>query len=123
MAEARHLSDFEEMKHPSISMVPKETLQASKKRKNKRRIYYVISYMALFVLTFFSILTVVHMQNTVTKTSTAIVTQQHENATLGEKLEELQQEKSELSRADRIMKIAKESGLVVNDNNLRKVVK
>ena len=123
MAEARHLSDFEEMKHPSISMVPKETLQASKKRKNKKRIYYVISYMALFVLTFFSILTVVHMQNTVTKTSTAIVTQQHKNATLGEKVEELQQEKSELSRADRIMKIAKESGLVVNDNNLRKVVK
>lgn len=123
MAEARNLSDFEEIKHPSISVVPDEALKSAQKHKQKRKHIYFFSYIILAICTFASIILVVHMQNTVTKTSTAIVTQQHANATIKEKVEELTQEKSELSRADRVMKIGKEAGLVINDNNLRNVTK
>lgn len=126
MAEARILSDYENIDEQPISVVKhdQEPPKPEKKPKAlKTSVFHFLMYVIVGFLTFASIIGVIHMQNNVTSISTTIVEQQQKNDELSTKVEELRQEKNELSRANRIMKIAKEAGLSVNDNNIRKVMK
>lgn len=126
MAEARILSDYESIDEQPISVVKhdEQPPQPQKKpRTLKTSVFHLLMYIIVGFITFGSIFSVIHMQNNVTSLSTSIMEQQQKNETLNTKVEELQQEKNELSRAERIMKIAKAAGLSVNDNNIRKVMK
>lgn len=124
MAEARILSDYEEIENQPITVVQHEQKpQDNKKRKLKTSTFYRLVYVILGLVMLVSIFFTIHMQNSLTKTSVSIMNQQQDNKKIEQRVEELRQEKNELSRADRIMTIAKEAGLVVNDNNIRKVMK
>lgn len=60
-------------------------------------------------------------RNTVSKTENEITAMQNQIAKKEDKSKQLTQEKAELSRSERVKKIAEEKGLSVNDGNLRKV--
>lgn len=63
----------------------------------------------------------IQVRNTISKTENEISALQADIVKKEEEANRLEQEKSELSRSDRIKKIADDEGLTVNDENLRKV--
>lgn len=63
----------------------------------------------------------IQLRTTISTTEKTISSIQAETETQQEEAERLEQQKSELSRTDRIKEIAEEKGLTINDDNLRKV--
>ncbi|MEY8446555.1 cell division protein FtsL [Enterococcus ratti] len=74
----------------------------------------ILSVIALCVLT-------VMLRTNISGVEKAITTIQAEITEKNQEKTSLVQEKNELSRTDRIKKIAEEKGLSINDDNLRKV--
>lgn len=95
--------------------------QSPKKRlRNVSRLEKAIGFLLLVSIIGIAIVTIQirtsinQMTNMITETQTTI--QQKEESAL-----KLEQQKNELSKADRIKDIAKKEGLSVNEGNLRKV--
>ncbi|GAA2899780.1 cell division protein FtsL [Enterococcus pseudoavium] len=63
----------------------------------------------------------VNYRNEISKTQNEITSIQTDIETKEKTATQLQQEKSELSRSDRLKEIAEKAGLSINDENLRKV--
>lgn len=124
MAEARNLSEYEETAKSYIKLVPSST-NAKKPQKThkprKRTWLYTIGYLVMGLFSFALVFTTINVENRITSVSNDIVKEQYKKADKEQELSNLKQEKNELSRVDRIMKIAKKGGLTVNDNNIRKV--
>lgn len=121
MAEARTLSDYEDATTNKITIVKKDFPPKKKKKPAYLRYSRYLAFILMAVALLTSLVRI-SMQNRISQVSEKIVQIQQKNDQLQENISELQQEKNELSRVDRIMKIAKEGGLVVNDNNIRKVM-
>lgn len=121
MAEARNLSEYEEIeKKRHIKLVDKPAEPKSKPPK-KLSIIYTVGYVLMGLISLMLVFTTINVENKITSVSNAIVKIQYSNSDKETKVDNLKQEKNELSRVDRIMKIAKEGGLSVNDSNIRKV--
>lgn len=124
MAEARDLSEYEEIeKKQTIKLVDDvKTAQKPKPQTPKREnLIYTIAYILMGLVSLMLVFTTINVENKITSVSNDIVKVQYSNADKETEINNLKQEKNELSRVDRIMKIAKEGGLTVNDNNIRKV--
>jgi cell division protein FtsL len=63
----------------------------------------------------------VNYRNEISKTQNEITSIQTDIDAKEKTATQLQQEKSELSRSDRLKEIAEKAGLSINDDNLRKV--
>ncbi|MGX7203885.1 cell division protein FtsL [Enterococcus pingfangensis] len=63
----------------------------------------------------------VNYRNEISKTQNEITSIQTDIDTKEKTATQLQQEKSELSRSDRLKEVAEKAGLTINDENLRKV--
>lgn len=74
----------------------------------------------ILLLLFFAVLTV-QVSTKITRVSENITAIQQNTEMNKETISQLEQEKNELSRAERIKKIAEEAGLTANDDNVRKV--
>lgn len=122
MAEARNLPEYEE-KPKIISVVKPSTTPTQKAPKTKKKkIYYWLTAIGVLLVTFICIISLISIQNEITDISQNIVTIEQKNNDVDEEIKEMTQEENELSRVDRVMKIAKEEGLSVDDNNIRKVI-
>lgn len=125
MAEARNLPEYEE-KPKIISVVKPSTTPTHPTQKapnaKKRKIYYWLSAIGALLITFICIISLISIQNEITDISQNIVIVEQKNNDIDEEIKEMTQEENELSRVDRVMKIAKEEGLSVDDNNIRKVI-
>lgn len=122
MAEARNLPEYEE-KSKIISVVKPSTTPMQKAPKmKKKKIYYWLTAIGALLVTFICIISLISIQNEITDISQNIVTVEQKNNDVDEEIKEMTQEENELSRVDRVMKIAKEEGLSVDDNNIRKVI-
>lgn len=122
MAEARNLPEYEE-KPKIISVVKPSTTPTQKAPKTKKRkIYYWLTAIGALLVTFICIVSLISIQNEITDISQNIVMVEQKNNDIDEEIKEMTQEENELSRVDRVMKIAKEEGLSVDDNNIRKVI-
>ena len=122
MAEARNLPEYEE-KPKTISVVKPSTTPTQKAPKTKKKkIYYWLTAIGALLVTFICIISLISIQNEITDISQNIVTIEQKNNDVDEEIKEMTQEENELSRVDRVMKIAKEEGLSVDDNNIRKVI-
>ena len=122
MAEARNLPEYEE-KPKIISVVKPSTTPTQKAPKTKKKkIYYWLTAIGALLVTFICIISLISIQNEITDISQNIVTIEQKNNGVDEEIKEMTQEENELSRVDRVMKIAKEEGLSVDDNNIRKVI-
>ncbi|CAM3957275.1 cell division protein FtsL [Catellicoccus marimammalium] len=122
MAEARNLPEYEE-KPKIISVVKPSTTPTQKAPKTKKKkIYYWLTAIGALLVTFICIISLISIQNEITDISQNIVTIEQKNNDVDEEIKEMTQEENELSRVDRVMKIAKEEGLSVDDNNIRKVI-
>lgn len=122
MAEARNLPEYEE-KPKIISVVKPSTTPTQKAPKTKKKkIYYWLTAIGALLVTFICIISLISIQNEITDISQNIVMVEQKNNDIDEEIKEMTQEENELSRVDRVMKIAKEEGLSVDDNNIRKVI-
>lgn len=74
----------------------------------------------ILLLLFFAVLTV-QVSTKITRVSENITAIQQNTEMNKETISQLEQEKNELSRAERIKKIAEEAGLTANDDNVRNV--
>jgi len=76
---------------------------------------------AFLVMVLVLSITMVNYRNAISKTQNEITSIQTDIDAKGKTATQLQQEKSELSRSDRLKEVAEKAGLSINDANLRKV--
>ena len=76
---------------------------------------------AFLVMVLVLSITMVNYRNAISKTQNEITSIQTDIDAEGKTATQLQQEKSELSRSDRLKEVAEKAGLSINDANLRKV--
>lgn len=117
--------DFED-ESSSISesspIIQNETLQTISKNKLAKISLSekILVGVLILVLLFFAVLTV-QVSTKITRVSENITAIQQNTEVNKEAISQLEQEKNELSRAERIKKIAEEAGLTANDDNVRNV--
>ncbi len=117
--------DFED-ESSSISesspIIQNETLQTISKNKLAKISLSekILVGVLILVLLFFAVLTV-QVSTKITRVSENITAIQQKIEVNKEGISQLEQEKNELSRAERIKKIAEEAGLTANDDNVRNV--
>lgn len=80
-----------------------------------------IAVLAFLVMLIGLAIVMVNYRNDISKTQNEITSIQTDIEIKEKTATQLQQEKSELSRSDRLKEIAEKSGLSINDANLRKV--
>lgn len=121
MSEAYKIQDYQiEDKKQEQSNKPNGNYQ-NKTNRHKLPIHYKITYVLCTVVIVFLAFYSIDLENQLTAISTNI---QKEEKIIDKKkvnVKELQQEKNDLSRVDRIMKKAKEAGLKNDNNNIRTV--
>lgn len=80
-----------------------------------------LAVVAFLVMVLVLSITMVNYRNAISKTQNEITSIQTDIDAKGKTATQLQQEKSELSRSDRLKEVAEKAGLSINDANLRKV--
>ncbi|MFC4771104.1 cell division protein FtsL [Enterococcus hermanniensis] len=80
-----------------------------------------LAVVAFLVMVIALSITMVNYRNDISKTQNEITSIQTDIDAKGKTATQLQQEKSELSRSDRLKEVAEKAGLSINDANLRKV--
>jgi cell division protein FtsL len=80
---------------------------------------FIIAFLGIAIIS--GAVLMIQTRNTVTKTEGEITTMESKITQREDQAKQLVQEKAELSRSERVKKIAEEKGLSVNDGNLRKV--
>lgn len=102
---------------PEIIRVPYSPARRLKRISRLEKLIFgllLISVIGLAVLT-------IHVRTDISQLEHDISIIQAETTQKGEERLRLEQEKSELSKTDRIKKVAEKNGLSINDDNLRKV--
>lgn len=108
----------EEMK-PKTEPIKIASSPAKRLKKISKLEKFFVAMLGLMMIA--TALFTIQVRNTISKTENEISALQADIVKKEEEANRLEQEKSELSRSDRIKKVADDEGLTVNDENLRKV--
>ncbi len=102
---------------PEVVVVP---LSPARRLKRISKLEKVIAVGLIFATLAISLF-MIHLRTSITQIEHNISIIQSDVSTEKEKKLQLEQEKSELSKSERIRKIAEEKGLTIHSDNLRKV--
>ena len=122
MAEAYKLDDLQEQ-HNLNQQEETPKVGYNKHKRAKLPKFYKIVYTLCSASLILVACILIGMENNLTALTSKIAKQEKAISEQKVDIKELQQEESELSRVDRIMKIAQKAGLKMDNNNIRTVEK
>ena len=114
---SQQAESFYTPERPEVVVVPLSPARRLKRISKLEKAIAVGLIFATLVISLFMI----HLRTSITQIEHNISIIQSDVSTEKEKKLQLEQEKSELSKSERIRKIAEEKGLTIHSDNLRKV--